>query len=293
MDEGSPPTPRPTWFRHYAVGLYQRMDQHHLFLFASGLAFSVLVCIVPLVLILFAILGHVLNVADLEARLGDVVATFIPYPSQADFVKTLLVARAEEIISHRGAAGAIGIFGLLFAASGLFSAMRTILNTVFHTEERKSELVAKLRDFVMIMALIILFLVSILSAPALEVLVDLAQSSGPLGRYALSAVESFAVSWLSLAVIFGAFFALYHFVTYERLRPRITALSALCATLLWEAATQAFGYYIAEFGTMRRVYGTYALGVIAVIWIYYAAVLFILAAEIGQLYRERLSATAA
>ena len=285
MTDGDPS--RPSWFRHYAVGLYRRIDEHHLFLFASGLAFSVLVCIVPLVLILFAILGHVLDVADLELRLGYVVDTFIPYPSQADLVKELLIARAHEIISYRGVAGLVGALGLLFAASGLFSTMRTILNTVFHTEERKSELVAKARDFVMIIALICLFLLSVLSAPVLQALTELAESTGPLGRFALSAVEDFVVSWLSLGVIFGAFFALYHFVTYERLRPRVTAISALWATLLWQLATEAFGYYISEFGTLRRVYGTYALGVIAVLWIYYAAVLFIFAAEVGQLYRER------
>lgn len=277
-----------SWARHYLGGLYHRIDDHHLFLFAGGLAFSVVVCIVPLVLILFSILGHVLDVADLEARLIGVVDTFIPLPSQAEFVKDLLIGRAHEIISHRGVAGLVGTLGLLFAASGLFSSMRTILNTVFHTDKQKNELVAKARDFVMVMAVLCLFLVSVMVAPLFEAFADVAESTGPLGRYALSALEDTVFSYLSLASIFGAFFSLYYFVTYESLRPRVALVSALCATVLWELATEAFGYYISEFGTMRRVYGTYALAVISVFWIYYAAVLFILAAEVGQLYRERL-----
>jgi membrane protein len=276
------------WLRHYAVGLYDRVDEHHVFLFAGGLAFSVVVCIVPLVLILFSILGHVLDVADLDARLGDAVDTFIPYASQADFVKGLLIGRAHEIISHRGVAGLVGTLGLLFAASGLFSSMRTILNTIFHTDKQKSELVAKGRDFVMVIAVLCIFLLSVLAAPILEAFVELAQSTGALGQFALSALQEYVLSYLSLIIIFGAFFSLYYFVTYESLRPRVALVSAACATGLWELATQVFGFYISEFGTMRRVYGTYALAVIAVFWIYYAAVLFILAAEVGQLYRERL-----
>jgi len=38
---------------------------------------------------------------------------------------------------------------------------------------------------------------------------------------------------------------------------------------------------------MTRVYGAYTLLIAVVFWIYYSAVVFIVGAEIGQLYRER------
>ena len=43
---------------HYVWGLYLRTDEHHLFLMGGGLAFSLFVCIVPFVLIVFAVLGR-------------------------------------------------------------------------------------------------------------------------------------------------------------------------------------------------------------------------------------------
>lgn len=280
------------WFKHYLGGLYNRADEHHLFLLAGGLAFSVIICIVPLVLVLFSILGHVLDVADLESRLGFLVDTFLPYDNQAQFAKDLLFSRAQEIIANRDVAGVVGTMGVLFAASGLFSSMRTVLNTIFHTTRQKNELIGKVRDFVMVMAVICVFLVAVMAYPVLEALLELSPT-GLLGRYAPSRLEDLFYSGLSLAVIFGAFFPLYYFVTYESLRPRVVVVSALCATILWEVATEAFGYYITEFGTMRRVYGTYTLAVVGVLWIYYACLLFIVAAEVGQLYRERLEGNAA
>jgi len=39
--------------------------------------------------------------------------------------------------------------------------------------------------------------------------------------------------------------------------------------------------------TLNRIYGTYALIVVVAFWIYYSSILFLVGAEIGQLYRER------
>lgn len=277
------------WTHHYLGGLYRRSGEHHLFLLAGGLAFSVLVCIVPLVLILFSLLGHVLDVADLEARLAYAVDTFLPYGAQADLAKGLLLTRARELIAHRGAAGAVGSLGLLFAATSLFSSLRTVLNTVFHTTRTRHELLARVQDLVVILAILVLLLVSVLVSPLFQMLAEVTQASGPTGRLAVSAVQEHLYSGLSLVILFGLFYGLYSFLTYESLQRRVVAVSALWATLLWEVAVEAFGYYLAVFGTVRRVYGTYGLAVATVLWIYYVAILFIVAAEIGQLYRERLA----
>lgn len=64
-------------------------------------------------------------------------------------------------------------------------------------------------------------------------------------------------------------------------------VSALWAAVLWEIAKQAFGYYLNHLASIERVYGAYALGAGLVFWVYYASMVFVLGAEIGQLYRER------
>ena len=74
---------------------------------------------------------------------------------------------------------------------------------------------------------------------------------------------------------------------YGKQGSKTVALSALCAALLWEVAKQAFGFYITRFASFERLYGTYALVVLPAFWVYYSSVIFIVGAEIGQLYRTR------
>ena len=135
---------------YYAGGLYQRTDEHHLFLMGGGLAFSLFVCIVPFVLIVFAVLGKVLEVSSLENQVRVLMDTIIPYPAQADFVKGIIFARTREIVLYKGMYGIVGAVGLLFTASGLFSSMRTILNMTYKATPLKLDLWGKLRDFGMV-----------------------------------------------------------------------------------------------------------------------------------------------
>jgi uncharacterized BrkB/YihY/UPF0761 family membrane protein len=58
--------------------------------------------------------------------------------------------------------------------------------------------------------------------------------------------------------------------------------------VLWFIAQALFGMYIANAVTLQEVYGAYLVGTAAILWIYAASVAFIMGAEIGQLYRERL-----
>jgi membrane protein len=80
---------------------------------------------------------------------------------------------------------------------------------------------------------------------------------------------------------------MYWLIPHGKLKWSVIFVSALSASLLWEVAKQLFGLYISNIVTLNRIYGTYALFVIVGFWIYYTSIVFILGAEIGQLYRER------
>src|SRR3954464_1508996 len=50
--------------KYYAKGLWNGLDDDHCFIFASGIAFNVLLCIIPLSLILFQIFSLILQNND-------------------------------------------------------------------------------------------------------------------------------------------------------------------------------------------------------------------------------------
>jgi membrane protein len=275
------------FFKHYLGGLYHRVGEHHIFLLGGGLAFSIIVCIVPFALIIFSVLGNILAVANIQQQISAFIDTIIPYPSYADFVKSTITSHVNEIIAYKKIAGYSGIIGLLIAASGLFSSMRTVLNTIYGANAGVHVVIGKLRDIGMVLVVMVFFLVSIAILPVFKIIEDYVGKVELLKFFIFVTVEDSLFSLLSFLIMFILFFFLYYFVPYQRFGKKVTAASAFWAAALWEIATEVFKYYITNVASVRKIYGTYALFVVVIFWIYYSSVLFILGAEIGQLYRER------
>jgi membrane protein len=272
---------------HYLGGLYNRIDNHHVFLFGGGLAFSIFVCIVPFVLIMFAVLGNLLDSTYMQFQISTLIETVIPYYQYAEFVKEIIFTRITEVIEYKTVAGIVGGFGLFFAASGLFSSMRTILNTVFGLQEEEHFILAKLKDFALVLLAIVTFFSTTIVMPALDILRQSANQFESLEFLQSGIFEHFIFSALSLFLIFILFFILYIIVPKRKIGKKASAVGALWAAILWEAAKQLFGYYIYNFGTLGKIYGTYALIVVVAFWIYYSSIVFIIGAEIGRLYADR------
>ncbi len=276
---------------YYFIGLFKRLDEHHVFLAGSGLAFSLIICVLPLILIVFSILGILLETSPIKHQINTFIDTIIPYQESAEYFKEIICSRINEFQIFKTISGSLGILGLLFAASGLFSSMRTVLNDIFKADVEVHMVVGKLRDFAMIILVIFFFLFSITIFPLLDILVSLLDQLNlkiflNLGVL-IRTLISIAVSLISFFVIFLMIFTLYYFIPYGKLDKKTVALSALWTTILWQIAKELFGYYIAHSLTLTRVYGAYLFFVAIVLWIYYSAIVFIVGAEIGQLYRER------
>jgi membrane protein len=285
---------KPSWHKfksftkHYFGGLYDRLDRHHVFLLSGGLAFSLFVCIIPLTLIIFWLLGRFLNSAEVESQIVTLINTVIPYQGYADFVKEVIFDRVKEVIEFRNLAGFVGIVGLFFAASGFASSLRTVLNKVFGTDLDMNIFLGKLRDFVVILIVVLSFLVTTMILPMLDFFRTLAESTPYLQFFAKKIFHRVFSASISFIIMYFIFSLLYKFMPIVKIRKRSVLIGALWAALMWVGAKLLFGLYLASFKTFSRIYGAYALGVVVAFWIYYTAIVFIIGAEIGKLFDERL-----
>jgi membrane protein len=275
------------FFQHYFGGLYRKVDQHHIFLLGGGLAFSIIVCIAPLALVVFSLLGSLFEAESIRQQFSSLISTLIPYPQYADFLKATIAARTDEIIAYKRIAGYSGLAGLFIAASGLFSSMRTALNEIYEVKIDINVVIGKLRDFGMVLLVLVFFVVSVAILPALDFLKGYIAEVKFLRFLIFVTIEDSLFSLFSFSVMFLLFFFLYYFVPHQTTGRRVTAVSAFGAAVLWTLAAEIFGYYAANVAAINRIYGAYALLVIVIFWIYYSSLVFILGAEIGQLYRER------
>lgn len=277
------------FFKHYFGGLYVRFDTHHIFLFAGGLAFSLFVCIIPFVLIIFWILGNFLSSAEVEAQIVTLINTVIPYDQYSNFVKDIIFKRVYEVIEFKNIAGIIGFVGLFFAASGFFSSMRTVLNKINGTDIDVNIFLGKLRDFLFIISVILLFFISIMALPLLELLISIAQETPYLQFFNHAIFQRVFTASFSLLIMYIIFYSFYRFIPTVKIRRRSALVGAGWAALLWVGMKILFGYYLSNFGTWGKIYGAYALVVVIAFWIYYTAAVFIIGGEIGKLFDERLT----
>ncbi len=284
----------PSWHKfvgfvkHYFGGLYDRLDRHHVFLLSGGLAFSLFVCIIPLTLIIFWLLGKFLDSAEVEIQIINLIDTVIPYDTYAQFVKEIIFDRVHEVIEYRNIAGFVGIIGLFFAASGFASSLRTVLNKVFGTDLDINIFLGKLRDFLVIILIVLAFLIMMMALPLLDFLITLAESTPYLQIFNQPIFQRVFTSLFSLFIMFLIFSVTYKFMPIIKIRKRSVLMGALWASILWVAAKIFFGIYLTTFTTFSRIYGAYALIVVVAFWIYYTSAVFIIGAEVGKLFDERV-----
>lgn len=277
------------FLKHYLGGLYKRADEHHIFLFGSGVAFSLFLCIIPFVLIIFSILGSLLQAESVKQQINTFIDAIVPYKEYADYARLIIFSRITEFFEYKTLAGLIGGFGLLSAASGLFSSMRTVLNKVFGVKKDKSVVVGKLRDFGMVLFIVVFIMMATVILPMIDILKNAINKWATVNFFQLSEFQHLFITVVSFLIIFVTFYVLYRFIPYAKLGRKVPVISALWAAVFWEIAKRLFGYYLNNLASLNKIYGTYTLVVVLAFWIYYSSVLFIVGAEIGQLYRERLA----
>lgn len=280
------------FINHYFVGLYKRIDENNLFLAGAGIAYSLFLGMIPLILLIFSLLSNLFDVRTLQNQIFQIIDTVIPYPVYASYMKKVIETRLPEFVGYSTLAGYTGAIGLLITSTWIFSSMRTILNKIFQTKIQKNPFVGLLRDLGMVILLVIFITLSTFVFPATNLILEVAKTSELMSAFNLSALWNSIVWVSSILIMVTLFFSLYYLIPYEKLPKRVALMSAVWTTLLWEVARNIFGYYIQYFFSSNALYGAFALIVVILFWVFYSSCIFIIGAEIGQLYRERLEQNA-
>ncbi|MCB0730083.1 MAG: YihY/virulence factor BrkB family protein [Ignavibacteriae bacterium] len=276
------------FFNHYLIGLFKRIDEHHIFLSGGGIAFSLILSTIPILLLVFAVLGNIIDQTTIEENLAQFISTIIPYPEYAKFTTSAIMRRIPGVFQYSAVAFYLGLVGLFFTSTWLFSSMRTILNRIFGSAEDKGFLIGLIRDFGMVILIISLVLVSTFVLPSINLFIQVTEGLEILKNFRVDSVLHSLFSLTSFLVVLLLFFLFYTLIPYAKLDKKVTFVGALWATILWELARVVFGYYIQTFLRSNKFYEAFLLIIVLLFWLFYASILFIIGAEIAQLFRERL-----
>ena len=275
---------REVWM--YLVRITERMEDNHIFLSGAAIAFNSFLCFIPLVLVIFYVLGLYLDSASALATINSYLDSLDMIPYEREYIRERVIMLVREFVGGSSLAGIIGLVGLIWTSSALFAALRVVLNRIFAIRDTRNFVVSKLKDLALLSTVgIALVLITALS-------------------YGMTLIRGLAESWFGLAaghwllegtllhlstglLNFMLFCVVFVLVPDQRISWRVVLLSSGIAAVFWGVAKALFGYYLANLWSIGRVYGPYAVLVATAIWIYYSSITLLVAAEIGEMARER------
>lgn len=260
-------------------------DKHHIFLVAAGVAFNILLYLIPMMLMALYTINQIFGVEMIASFLTNFLSDILPHNEMTSNMLTSTIQEVNLIFGQSTVAGIIGLISLAWLSSTLFSSLRSGLNTVFEIETRKIFVFYKIKDIVLTVLIAVLMLISSYALPLASVLMSSIQ--GVLQPPLRDWFSQFSVMMISLSSSFLLYFGLFRFVPNKRQPKFIVYISTLLSVVLIEISRRVFSWYVVRFGTYGKFYGTYAVLVSIAVWIYYMILIILLSAEISSfIYRK-------
>lgn len=260
------------------LAVLKKFDEDNGFLLSSGITFNLLIALIPFILLLLALVGTYLY-SDQEVlnHIRHYLEQVVPSLDPRIMRNILMVIHDRKIV------GILGILGLIWTSTCVFSSLRTALNIVFQVEKGQGILRGTAIDLLMILLAGILHLASMFFTSVITYL-----ECTPLGDLLdMGPVIEFLLRYLiPFLFTYWMFFLIYKIIPNRKIHIKIALKAALFTSVLWEVAKQCFGWYVLQMGGFSLVYGSVSTLIIFVLWVYYSSAILILGGEISYFLEQ-------
>ncbi len=260
-------------------GVLTKFNDDRGFFLSSGITFSLLICLIPLILLLLALLGtYLYSFREVLNHMRNYMENAFPSLDPKVMNNLLRIIRDRKIV------GGVGIVGLVWTSTCVFSSLRTALNIVFQVERGRGILRGKGVDLLMILSVGIFLLTSMLITSGfafvrgyrIRPFLDLM----PIIRFGLKYLLPFLFT-------FWMCFLIYKIIPNKKICTKTALQAALFTSLLWEVSKQLFGWYVLHLGRFSFLYGSLSTLAIFFLWTYYSSMILLLGGEVGFLLEGR------
>jgi membrane protein len=255
----------------FVAAVYKKFGDDQAGQLAALIAYYAFVSIFPLLLVFVTILGFVLE-GHPAYREKIVHGTLGQFPVLSDSLKL-------QALKGSGVALAIGIIGTLLAGMGVTSAAQNAFNGVWHVpfKDRPNFIFSRLRSLAVLAILGTLTVVSTAAA-------------GFVGSSSHDATAVAAGVLVAFVVNLVLFMSAFKLLTAADVSWREYLPGVVVAAILWQLLQHIGGYYVDH--TLKHtqpLYGTFAVVLGLLAWLYLGAQLVIFAAEINVVHTRKLS----
>lgn len=266
---------------HFIKRVWEEWNKDKVTRLAASLSYYTVFALAPLLVVVIAVAGLVLGVDVAQKQIVAQVQGLVGQQG-ADMVNSLL--NNARNTNTDLLATILGIVAIVLGATGVVGELKDALNTIWNVTPKPGRglfgtFLERVFSLGMVMGLGFLLLVSLVVSATVA-----AFSTGVSGYFAQWAVVAqlldLLISFGSIALLFAL---LFKFLPDVRVAWRDVWIGAVVTALLFTVGKYALGFYLAS-GSVATPFGAAGSVVILFVWIYYAAQILFLGAEITQVY---------
>ncbi len=274
------------FLKDWVLTAIQNFGEHNCGQLAASISYYVLFSIFPLLIFLVALAGIFLN-EDAQADVVDEVMSAFPL-TESDGRNDVENALDAVAGSSGQAVGLIALLAMVWAATGMFSAIRRSLNIIFGGKASARPFVqAKLVDISLVLGVGLFLGTSIFVTGLLRVIrarsEDLA-AAGDLSEE-LGFVWTLGLLAIPFLFSFAAFMFLYTVIPAKNGTLQSAIPGALVAASVFELVKNLFGFYVENFANFDVVFGS--MGAVAgfLFWVFISSQIMLFGAELSRAFQ--------
>lgn len=252
---------------------------------AAALTYYAVLALFPALIALLSLLGLVGQGPKIVDSLIEIMRT-----SGLSGVASTLGPTLKQLTNTPGAGLAliIGLASALWSASGYVGSFGRAMNRVYEIGEGRP--VWKLRPVMLLVTLISVILVAVVLL-GLVVSGPIAQKVGDAVGLGSTAVLVWNIAkWPVMLAIVVFIVALLYYATPNVKQPKFRWISigALFAIIVWVLASALFGFYVSNFSSYNKTYGSLAGVIVFLLWLWLTNIALLFGAELdAELERGR------
>jgi membrane protein len=246
---------------------------------AAALTYYAVLSVFPALIALVSIVGLVMDPKTLTNSLTDIVGSLGP-KSAVDTFKGPI----QSLTSSKGTAGVllvVGIAGALWTASGYVGAFIRASNAIYEVPEGRP--FWKVRPLQILVTLVLVLLLALVLV-ALVLTGPVASKVGSAVGVGGAAVTAWNIAkWPVLLLVVITMIAILYYASPNAKIPRFTWVTpgGIVAVVVWIVASAAFAFYVANFGSYDKTYGTLGGVVSFLVWMWITNIAVLLGQQLN------------
>ncbi len=250
---------------------------------AAAVSYSFLLAVFPGVIFLFTLIPYI-PIQHLDLLIMEFLGKVLPkgiYENTSNTIQDIVSRKRSDILSF-------GFFFTVFAATNGMMSLMGAFNMALMVREKRTYFRARMIALFLTVLLIAVLICAILILVVGTLLIDFLFDNGLLNEN----FNFYLLQILRYGGIFLIFYtgicAIYYFAPAVHKRLRFFNFGALIASVLGILVTNLFSFYLANFNSYNKLYGSIGTLIALMVWIYLVALILILGFEINISVRDAL-----